>query len=119
MTILTQNPLNVVYIDDEPDLLTMFEEAFGNARCKVRTFSNPKLAIAEIKNSPPDLVFIDYRLPGMNGDQVAGTLDPKIPKVLISGDLLVTPKTQFMKVFGKPFDLAEVQNFINTFNKKN
>ena len=104
--------LNVVYIDDEPELLEIFVDSFGSDEIKIKTFSIPSEGIEEILRSPPDLVILDYRLPNTNGDEIALTLGPTIPKVLISGELSPELKAPFLKVLTKPIKFEFIQSFL-------
>lgn len=107
--------LKVVYLDDEVALLEMFKEAFAEEDINIVTFDVPEDAIQYIRANPPDIVFLDYRLPGTSGDEVAQKLDPKLPKVLITGDLSVHPKTQFLHIFRKPYKPSEMRDFLKAF----
>lgn len=108
-------PLKIVYLDDEPGLCEMFVDNFASQDVTVDTFTNPEAAVKAINESPPDLVFLDYRLPGTTGDEVAGCLSTFIPKVLITGDLTVISALSFVKVFHKPFDFTEMELFIQSY----
>ncbi len=100
--------LNVYYLDDELDLCEIFTDFFESNEVKVTTFTCPKEAIKAIAANPPDLFFVDYRLPGTTGDLVAQALDPKIPKFLITGEISIVTTYSFVKVFGKPYKHDEV-----------
>lgn len=109
--------LNVVYVDDEVELGTIFAEIFASQDVFINTFSTPESALEHIKRNSADLVFLDFRLNGTTGDQVALKMDPAIPKVLVTGDLNVHTIYPFKHVFNKPFDIGDVQKFINQFTK--
>lgn len=109
--------LTIIYVDDEPDLLEMFSEIFSTPDITIRGFSDPDQAIAEIKKTPVDLVFLDYRLKKTTGDKVALQIDPKIPKALITGDLQVKCEAEFKAYFEKPMKIDEIRNFISSFVK--
>jgi len=64
-------PLRIVYIDDEPVLCDILKESLESATVIVDTFTDVNAAISSIERSPPDLVFIDYRLTDTTGDKVA------------------------------------------------
>jgi CheY-like chemotaxis protein len=96
--------LNIVYLDDEPMLCEIFVDFFSAEDRIVRTFTDPNEAIASMRANPPDVLFIDYRLPGTTGDLVAQSLDPNIPKYLITGDITVNTTYQFKRVLPKPVD---------------
>jgi DNA-binding NarL/FixJ family response regulator len=49
---------------------------------------NADEAMQKIKSTPPDLIFMDIRLPGMNGLQLTQRIKkdfPKIPIVIVTG----------------------------------
>jgi len=104
--------LKVYYIDDEPDLCSIFTDAFSAADITITTFTDPLKGIEETKKNPPDLIFLDYRLPFMNGDQVALKMDAAIPKFLISGDLTHSTVYKFQNIFSKPYDILEIQEVL-------
>lgn len=108
-------PLNVVYVDDEAELLEFFAEDFQSEEVKVNTYSDPAEAIAAIQANPPDLLFLDYQLPGTTGDQIALSLDPAIPKVLVTGNLSIVPKAVFHRILQKPVRDNDVRSLLNTF----
>ena len=109
--------LVVYYLDDEVDLLDVFSEIYGSEEIQIVTFSEPEKAISAIRSSPPDLLLLDNRLPGTTGDLIAQKLDQNIPKALISGDLTLEPKANFVKVFSKPFNSKEMTEFLNFYVK--
>lgn len=110
--------MNIIYLDDEEDLCTLFSEMFSSDEVSVKTFINPEMAIQEVSKNPPDLIFLDFRLPKVTGDMVALKMNNSIPKVLISGDISPVTEYQFVKVFGKPWDVNEIENLILEFKNK-
>lgn len=109
-------PLKIYYIDDEDGLCENFADYFSSKDVNVTTFGDPKVAIEAIEKNPPDLLFIDYRLPGITGDDVANALDPKLPKFSITGDISVKTKYQFVRVFSKPYSEQEIAEVIQSFS---
>lgn len=57
----------VLIVDDEPDLLNVLSEELPRRGYEVDTVINGEDAIERIKQSPPDLVLLDIRMPGMGG----------------------------------------------------
>lgn len=110
--------LKVVYIDDELDLLSLFAETFSSPDIEIRTFSDVREAKASIAQDRPDLVLIDFRLPGITGDKVAEQLDAAIPKALITGDLNVQTSYRFDAMFEKPYKPQAIEEFLQSIKNK-
>lgn len=110
-------PLNVFYLDDEPDLLDIFKDVFQSDKVKVSTFTDPHKLMNETSLNKPDIIFFDYRLPGTTGDEVALKIDNSITKVLITGDLQVDCKTQFLQKLEKPLEFEAVFKILDSFLK--
>jgi DNA-binding NtrC family response regulator len=107
-------PINVYYIDDEIDLCEIFSDTFADDNIQIKTFTDPKAGIEAIKNAPPDFLFLDYRLPGTNGDLIAQSVDPKIPKILVTGEMEVKTQYKFQKIISKPYKTEEVMSIFNS-----
>jgi len=107
--------INVYYLDDEETLCEIFSEMLGSSEVKVTTFVQASDAIECCKNNPPDLFFIDYRLPGTTGDLVAFEIAERIPKVLVTGDLSFDSSYKFQNVISKPCDFEKVKKLIETY----
>lgn len=106
--------LKVYYLDDEKDLLEMFSDTFSTPDIQITNFSEPALFMKAVKASPPDIIFLDFRLPGCTGDEIAQQIDPNIPKVLITGDTEVRPKASFLAVLGKPYRSQSIEDILRT-----
>lgn len=106
--------LKVIYIDDEADLCELFVENFASDQISVNAFASVNEGVEAIKRNRPDLVVLDYRLPGITGVEVAKQLDPLIPKVLVSGDTDIEAGLGFVRTFQKPFNFEELSAFINS-----
>jgi DNA-binding NtrC family response regulator len=107
--------IKIVYIDDEPGMCQMFEDNFSSKDILVYTFFDLTNLPEKVLEIEPDLIFLDFRMPNTSGDQVASTLDPKVPKVLISGDLFIESSHKYLRIFEKPFNFDEMSKFINDF----
>ena len=105
-------PLKIVYIDDEPDLCEMLKDSFESADVEIMAFTDPEEAMIHIQKSAPDLVFLDYRIGNVTGDDIGARIANSVVKVLITGDLTVSPKIEFAKIFYKPFSISEMKQFI-------
>ena len=110
--------LRVMYIDDEEELCENFVDCFSTEDVSIITFSQPPEAIEAAKISPPDLIFIDFRLPSISGDEVAQLMDPTIPKCLITGDIYVKTTYAFQKIFTKPYNQDDILNELEKWKQK-
>jgi CheY-like chemotaxis protein len=62
----------ILFVDDDPDTLETMTRAvqiFGHLAVIA---SNGKEALAKAANARPDLIFIDMRLPDIDGDELIG-----------------------------------------------
>ena len=106
-------PLKIFYLDDEEQLLEVFAALFASPDVEITICSQPTQALEMIRLNPPDLLLIDYRLPGMMGEQVAALVDPRIAKVLVTGEINVSPSARFRTYFAKPYDTTAIRGFID------
>jgi DNA-binding NtrC family response regulator len=107
--------ITVYYLDDEEDLCSIFNDFFSSNKVKVTGFTDYQLALEAATHCPPDLFFIDYRLPGVNGDDVANQLSEQIPKILVTGDIKVDVSANFLQVISKPYDFNLIQDIIDRY----
>lgn len=108
-------PLKIYFLDDEKDLLEVLSDTFSSAECIVSTFNDPVTFVNFVKSHPPDLAFLDYRLPGCTGDDIAMKISPSIPKVLLTGDLEVKTRANFIAKIEKPFKTEDLNAVIKSF----
>lgn len=112
--------LKVVYLDDESELCELFRDLFSSPEVQITTFTDPLKAIQAVRLDPPDLFFVDFRLPGMTGVEVAKQVDAgekvdgieRTVKVMITGELSVPLEAPFAAVFYKPFPISEVSELL-------
>lgn len=96
-------------IDDELDLAEMFQELFTRENVHVRCYTDPIAASEALMERSPDLLFVDYRLPGITGDVLVERLNPTYPVILLTGDLEVNSDYPFWKRLEKqPFPVSEI-----------
>src|SRR5580704_4868702 len=63
------NDVKLLLVDDNPMVLGMLEHALAPL-AHVSTSTDTADALLKAVDSPPDLVVIDYRMPGMDGRQL-------------------------------------------------
>ncbi len=109
--------LTVFYIDDEAALCENFQDEFDSPEIIVQAFIDPNEALQAAANRRPDLLFIDYRLPNTNGDQVAQAFTASIPKILVTGDLHIKSRPGFVEVLHKPTSFERIAEIIDHYAK--
>ena len=110
--------MRVAYIDDEVDLCEIFKELFTTPEVTIDVFSDYQEAIVEGNKKPYDIVFVDLRLPGITGDEIALRL-PKQSKIyLVTGDHSPETHFQFKGVLPKPFDYEAIADILAKLAKE-
>jgi two-component system response regulator VanR len=99
-------------VEDEKDLADCYAEMLEQSGQRVRTFSNPTLALQELEKhgSAPDVIVTDLRMPKMDGLEFIGalrTLQLRAPIVLVSAflerdELLMASQLGVTGVLEKP-----------------
>ena len=60
--------MNIVIVDDDPVSLTVMTELVAKLpQCAVLAFADPTAALDHCLDNPPDLVIVDYMMPGLDG----------------------------------------------------
>lgn len=106
--------VRVYYLDDEVYLCDLFKRYFQDKGFSVSTFTDAQAAISACQSSPPDIIFIDYRLTGVTGLTVAQMIDKHIPKVLVTGELDPPDGNDFLKVISKPYLLKDILGLLQS-----
>ena len=104
--------IKVYYVDDEPELCELFVDIFASSEVLVSTFNDPSEALEKILSHPPDLLFMDYRMPGMNGVELAKKSPAHLKKYLISGEINISVDIIFEAILKKPLDVPLIRKII-------
>lgn len=107
--------LKVLHLDDEIDICEIFTDLFSSDTVQIKSVTNVDEALREVKENPPDVIFLDYRLPGITGEEVARKMNTQIPTCLISGDMTLKTTYPFAAKFKKPWRTEDIQAFLDTF----
>jgi two-component system, OmpR family, response regulator len=116
---LEPGALRVLVVDDEPEIIRLFEDTFGvDERFELETAANGYDAGRLTESFKPEVIFLDYMLPDVNGDLVCRRIREhedlmKTKIIFISGvvepsevdRLLAAGADEFVK---KPFDIKEL-----------
>jgi CheY-like chemotaxis protein len=75
-------------IDDDPDVRGFIVESLEEQGYHVREASDGRKGLAELARERPDLVVLDFIMPGLSGAEVANrilTKHPDLPILFVSG----------------------------------
>jgi signal transduction histidine kinase len=114
----------VLVIDDEEAILQMVREELTRRGYEVETAGNGEAGLRRLKKNHCDVVFCDWKMPGLNGREVYENLQTTKPDlsrriVFITGDVINDQMREFLEkenriCLAKPFTLAELRNAIKT-----
>jgi PAS domain S-box-containing protein len=72
-------PISVLVIDDDPDVRGFIVETLEEQGYRIRQASDGKAGLAELARDKPDLVILDFIMPGMSGAEVASQILADVP----------------------------------------
>jgi len=78
----------ILCIDDDPVVLLLYKSLLETKGYTVLTSPDGAAGIALTRVNPPDAVVLDFKMPGMDGAQVAEVLmreQPNLPVLICSG----------------------------------
>jgi excisionase family DNA binding protein len=113
----------ILVVDDEDTIRSLFEDVLGELGHRVITASDGAEGLKLVKQNEFDLVFIDLKMPGMNGAeffQKVTAIKPNLPVIIITGypdsDLMAQALAQGpLGVMYKPFGDQDIISAVNRF----
>jgi len=113
----------VLVIDDEELILQMVSEVLGRCGYEVDVAGDGETALNRMRYGTYDLALCDWKMPGLNGEQVYERLRAVNPvmsdrMIFITGDVINTHTQKFLRernkiCLSKPFSVAEFRTAIN------
>ena len=104
----------ILVVDDDPDVRGFLAEALGDLGHRVEAAESGAAALAAFARAAPDLMLIDFAMPGMNGAELAREVRarrPGQPMLFVTGyaesDQLEGALAD-VPVLRKPFGVAEL-----------
>ena len=105
-------PSTILIVDDEPFNLDLLEQELTDLGYAVERASNGVEALQLVERTSPDLVLLDYQMPGMNGIEVLRVIrqeDNDLPVVIITAHGSIERAVEAIKAGAddfvtKPFD---------------
>ena len=114
----------IAIIDDEADLVDLFQEILESDGFKVCTFTDPIQAYNHIQKNPNDygLILSDYRMPVMNGNELCTKLmriNSEFKVILMSAYENIEDDISKFKFMRKPTTIANLLQIVkNTIAEK-
>ncbi|MFH1860322.1 MAG: HD domain-containing phosphohydrolase [bacterium] len=117
---------NILFIDDDTDILEIYQLAFQNEGITIHTVSNGFDACKVVEGCRMDIVFIDLMMPGLNGIETLKRLkgiDPDIDVVMLTAYGSVESAVEAMKegaydYLHKPFEIDKLKTTIKNILQK-
>jgi DNA-binding NtrC family response regulator len=114
----------ILVVDDEKNICDLLKVALEQINCDVQTTCDGREAIGWAHKQQFDVIFLDIKMPGMNGVEVLKNLrkvQPKASFVMITGyagsDLVDESLSSGAFVcLSKPFGVTQVQDIIRTLD---
>ncbi len=118
-----QAKATILIVDDEETIREIFKEALEELGHRVMVAENGYKGLELVKQWDFDLVFLDLKMPDMDGAELfhqINTIKPKLPVTIITG----YPESEIMAralaqgpfgVMKKPFSASEIVMAVNNF----
>ena len=112
--------MEIIIVDDEPVSLTLLKQLVAKLpHCQPKAFTDPAAALAWCRANDPDVVIVDYMMPGVNGIEFARCLSAlegraETPLLMVSATADNTVRTSALEngidsFMRKPVSFAELQ----------
>ena len=115
-------PKKILIVDDEPAICQMYVKALDRRKYNVEMTHSGSAAIDAARQKNYDYIFLDLKMPGMNGAEVfkeIKNLNSRAVVIIVTAypdsEMLVEAmKLGPLTVILKPFDLSEIQKSVES-----
>ena len=119
----TGKTANILAVDDDETICSLFKDTLEEAGHTVTMVSESTKGLELVKERDYDLVFLDLKMPGMDGAELfrqIRAVKPQIPVTIITGypdsDLMVRALTYGpLGVMSKPFHGSDILTAVNNY----
>lgn len=113
---MSNGGMRILIVDDEKDLCAVLSQLISREGYQCLTAHEGETALKMVYSQAPDLILLDFKMPGMDGMEVlrkAKELDKSLPVVMITAFADIPGAVAAMKAgvhdyLAKPFDNNEV-----------
>jgi two-component system, response regulator, stage 0 sporulation protein F len=117
---MAEKGYNILVVDDQMGIRRLLYEAFLSEGYQVDMAGSGFEALAKVKESVPDLVLMDMKMPGMNGLEALQemnklNIDLKVIMMTAYGELEIITEAKKLGVkeyITKPFDINEIRSLV-------
>jgi excisionase family DNA binding protein len=114
---------DILVIDDDETLCTLFQDTLQAEGHVVKTVSEPAMGLELVRNQDYDLVFLDLKMPGMDGAELFRQIKaakPELPVTIITGypdsDLMARALAYGpLGIMKKPFTSSDILAALNSY----
>lgn len=108
----------VMIVDDQPGVRMLLEETFKCEDCRVLTAQDGLKALKLLEKEQPAAIFIDYKMPAINGLEVVKKIKEqgykcKIVLMTAYGEITDLSNVEVDDYLIKPFDIQQARDILH------
>jgi excisionase family DNA binding protein len=119
----TEAEARILVIDDDETICSLFKDTLDDAGYKVTAVTDSYEGLELVKNEDYDLVFLDLKMPGLDGAELLGQIravKPEMPVTVVTGypesDLMMRALNYGpLGVMKKPFKGSDVLTTVRNY----